>query len=105
MNKLRTGNSQKCFASVCSRSIFLKNLCFLSIYFTMEPMEVVRISYGSIALFWSILHNVFLLYYVEMFVSVYKIDKTSFWIGEVCIFLYLILKYKSLLISYIMFLF
>ncbi|XP_028414172.1 transmembrane protein 180-like [Dendronephthya gigantea] len=48
----------------------------------MEPMEVVRISYGSIALFWSILHNVFLLYYVEIFVSVYKIDKTSFWIGE-----------------------
>ena len=46
-------------------------------------MEVVRISYGSIALFWSILHNVFLLYYVEIFVSVYKIDKTSFWIGEV----------------------
>lgn len=50
----------------------------------MEALKVVRISYGSIALFWSILHNVFLLYHVEMFVSVYKIDKTSFWIGEVC---------------------
>ena len=49
----------------------------------MDHMVIVRISYGSIALFWSILHNVFLLYYVEMFVSVYKIDKTSFWIGEV----------------------
>lgn len=39
--------------------------------------------YGSLALFVSILHNVFLLYYVETFVSVYKIDKLSFWVGEV----------------------
>lgn len=39
--------------------------------------------YGSLALFISILHNVFLLYYVETFVSVYKIDKVSFWVGEV----------------------
>lgn len=39
--------------------------------------------YGSLALFTSILHNVFLLYYVETFVSIYKIDKTSFWVGEV----------------------
>lgn len=39
--------------------------------------------YGSLALFTSILHNVFLLYYVETFVSVYKIDKVSFWVGEV----------------------
>ncbi|XP_078269507.1 transmembrane protein 180 [Rhinoraja longicauda] len=38
--------------------------------------------YGSLSLFVSILHNVFLLYYVETFVSVYKIDKLSFWIGE-----------------------
>ncbi|XP_053709908.1 transmembrane protein 180 [Synchiropus splendidus] len=38
--------------------------------------------YGSLALFTSILHNVFLLYYVETFVSVYKIDKISFWVGE-----------------------
>ena len=28
------------------------------------------------------LHNVFLLFHVELFVSIYKIDKTSFWIGE-----------------------
>lgn len=42
--------------------------------------------YGSLALFTSILHNVFLLYYVETFVSVYKIDKVSFWVGEVCVF-------------------
>uniref|UniRef100_A0A8C5R4K5 Major facilitator superfamily domain containing 13A n=1 Tax=Leptobrachium leishanense TaxID=445787 RepID=A0A8C5R4K5_9ANUR len=38
--------------------------------------------YGSLAFFISVLHNVFLLYYVDTFVSVYKIDKLSFWIGE-----------------------
>ncbi len=38
--------------------------------------------YGAIAFYNTILHNVFLLYHVETFVSVYKIDKTSFWIGE-----------------------
>jgi len=41
------------------------------------------ICYGSIALFNTMLHNIFLLYHVEMFVSIYKIDKMSFWIGEV----------------------
>lgn len=39
--------------------------------------------YGSLALFISILHNVFLLYYVDTFVSVYKINKVAFWVGEV----------------------
>lgn len=39
--------------------------------------------YGSLALFVSVLHNVFLLYYVDTFVSVYKIDKAAFWVGEV----------------------
>lgn len=39
--------------------------------------------YGSLALFTSVLHNVFLLYYVDTFVSVYKINKVSFWVGEV----------------------
>lgn len=38
--------------------------------------------YGSLALFISILHNVFLLYYVDTFVSVYKINKVAFWVGE-----------------------
>ncbi|KAM4703621.1 transmembrane protein 180 [Rhinophrynus dorsalis] len=38
--------------------------------------------YGSLSFFISVLHNVFLLYYVDTFVSVYKIDKLSFWIGE-----------------------
>lgn len=43
------------------------------------PMDM---CYGSMSLFLTILHNVFLLYHVDMFVTVYKIDKTSFWIGE-----------------------
>ncbi|XP_037595488.1 transmembrane protein 180 [Cebus imitator] len=38
--------------------------------------------YGSLALFTTILHNVFLLYYVDTFVSVYKINKAAFWVGE-----------------------
>ncbi|XP_016872150.1 transmembrane protein 180 isoform X3 [Homo sapiens] len=38
--------------------------------------------YGSLALFTTILHNVFLLYYVDTFVSVYKINKMAFWVGE-----------------------
>uniref|UniRef100_A0A8D2APX5 Major facilitator superfamily domain containing 13A n=1 Tax=Sciurus vulgaris TaxID=55149 RepID=A0A8D2APX5_SCIVU len=38
--------------------------------------------YGSLAFFTSILHNVFLLYYVDTFVSVYKINKVAFWVGE-----------------------
>ncbi|XP_074642409.1 transmembrane protein 180-like [Tubulanus polymorphus] len=38
--------------------------------------------YGSLSFFQSMLHNLFLLYHIETFVSVYKIDKTSFWIGE-----------------------
>lgn len=40
-------------------------------------------AYGSIAFFTSVLHNVFLLYHVDMFVSVYKIDKVSFFVGEI----------------------
>ncbi|XP_046575539.1 transmembrane protein 180-like [Haliotis rubra] len=40
------------------------------------------ICYGSMAFFMAILHNIFLLYHVDMFVSVYKIDKYSFWVGE-----------------------
>lgn len=39
--------------------------------------------YGSLALFVTVLHNVFLLYYVDTFVSVYKISKAAFWVGEV----------------------
>lgn len=39
-------------------------------------------AYGSVTLFTSLLHNIFLLYHVDIFVSVYKIDKSSFWLGE-----------------------
>ena len=43
----------------------------------------VALNYGLIALFIAIIHNVFLLYYVDTFVSIYKIDKFSFWVGEI----------------------
>lgn len=48
----------------------------------------VRLAYGSMSLFIAILHNVFLLYYVDIFVSVYKIDRNSFWLGEVSGFIF-----------------
>lgn len=48
-----------------------------------QAVSSTAVLYGSLALFTSVLHNVFLLYYVETFVSVYKIDKISFWVGEV----------------------
>ncbi|XP_036407519.1 transmembrane protein 180 [Megalops cyprinoides] len=47
-----------------------------------RPDVPTAVLYGSLSLFVSILHNVFLLYYVDTFVSVYKIDKVSFWVGE-----------------------
>ncbi|XP_070540769.1 transmembrane protein 180-like [Ptychodera flava] len=49
---------------------------------TVKETSALGVYYGSMSLFLSITHNVFLLYYVEMFVSVYKIDKLSFWVGE-----------------------
>ncbi|XP_039258832.1 transmembrane protein 180-like isoform X2 [Styela clava] len=48
-----------------------------------KSFHVIARCYGSMALFLSLTHNVFLLYYVDMFVNVYKIDKLSFWVGEV----------------------
>lgn len=50
-----------------------------------QGVSSTAVLYGSLALFTSILHNVFLLYYVETFVSIYKIDKISFWLGEVSV--------------------
>jgi len=47
-----------------------------------EVNHYLGLHYGSISLYTSILHNLFLLYHVDMFVSVYKIDKFSFWVGE-----------------------
>lgn len=49
---------------------------------------VVGRCYGAMTLFLSLTHNVFLLYYVDVFVNVYKIDKVSFWIGEVIFLLW-----------------
>ncbi|KAF6730036.1 Transmembrane protein 180 [Oryzias melastigma] len=53
-----------------------------STWFCWNGVLSTAVLYGSLALFTSILHNVFLLYYVETFVSIYKIDKVSFWVGE-----------------------
>ncbi|RVE59954.1 hypothetical protein OJAV_G00192830 [Oryzias javanicus] len=53
-----------------------------SAWFCWNGVLSTAVLYGSLALFTSILHNVFLLYYVETFVSIYKIDKVSFWVGE-----------------------
>ena len=39
--------------------------------------------YGSMTLFITMLQNIFLLYHIEMFVSIRKIDRLSFWIGEI----------------------
>lgn len=47
-----------------------------------------EVAYGSMSFFTSVLHNVFLLYHVDMFVSVYKIDKVSFFIGEIVFLLW-----------------
>lgn len=49
----------------------------------MECKISFRTAYGGIALFISLLNNIFLLFYVDTFVNIYKIDSTSFWIGEV----------------------
>ncbi|TKS89530.1 Transmembrane protein 180 [Collichthys lucidus] len=53
-----------------------------SVWACWQGVLSTAVLYGSLALFTSILHNVFLLYYVETFVSIYKIDKVSFWVGE-----------------------
>uniref|UniRef100_A0A1A8N8W7 Transmembrane protein 180 n=1 Tax=Nothobranchius pienaari TaxID=704102 RepID=A0A1A8N8W7_9TELE len=53
-----------------------------SVWGCWQSVLSTAVLYGSLALFTSILHNVFLLYYVETFVAIYKIDKISFWVGE-----------------------
>ncbi|XP_066927531.1 transmembrane protein 180-like [Clytia hemisphaerica] len=45
-------------------------------------MVPVHIAYGGLALFISLLNNVFLLFYVTTFLTVFEIDSTSFYIGE-----------------------
>ena len=46
-----------------------------SVHRVQIPMDI---AYGALSLFTTVLHNIFLLFHVDMFVSVYKIDKTSF---------------------------
>lgn len=43
----------------------------------------VALYYGSMSFFITMLQNIFLLYHIEMFVSVRKIDRLSFWIAEI----------------------
>ncbi|KAL8558518.1 hypothetical protein ACOMHN_038842 [Nucella lapillus] len=50
---------------------------------TLNLRMSLEVAYGCMSFFSSVLHNVFLLYHVDMFVSVYKIDKASFFIGEI----------------------
>ena len=45
-------------------------------------MMPIHIAYGSLSLFISLLNNVFLLFYVTTFLTVFEIDSTSFYIGE-----------------------
>ena len=47
-------------------------------FFRLRP----HVAYGCLALFISLLNNVFLLFYVATFVNVFQIDSLSFWIGE-----------------------
>jgi len=39
--------------------------------------------YGLLSFFLALIHNIFLLYHVDVYVYSYKIDKNSFWLGEV----------------------
>eukprot|EP00039_Didymoeca_costata_P024016 m.8990 g.8990 ORF g.8990 m.8990 type:complete len:522 (-) comp3989_c0_seq1:108-1673(-) len=40
------------------------------------------IAYGSSALFLGLIHNLFLIYHVELFISVYRISEAALWWGE-----------------------
>ncbi|CAM1307001.1 TMEM180 (predicted) [Pycnogonum litorale] len=48
----------------------------------MDKPTNVNVCYGLLSLFTTILHNIFLLYHLDTFVSIYHIDRRSFWIGE-----------------------
>lgn len=45
--------------------------------------KIISLYYGSISFFITILQNIYLLYHVDVYLSVYKIDKFSFWFGEI----------------------
>lgn len=77
--------------SLCEFYVFVSPLFVFHVANVFERIIMfhksfaVRIAYGSMSLYIAILHNVFLLYYVDIFVSVYKIDRNSFWLGEVSV--------------------
>jgi len=62
-----------------------------------QSFHSISLLYGCISFFITIIHNVFLLYHIDMFVTVYKIDKLSFWLGEVSSILSIISMYQLLL--------
>ena len=64
-------------------------------YIPKRSFQTVSILYGSMSLFLTIVHNVFLLYYVDLFVSIYKIDKMSFWVGEASLFIAFLYLYTG----------
>lgn len=43
-----------------------------------------HMAYGLMSFCQAVLHNLFLVYHVDVFVSVYKISQSAFWLGEVC---------------------
>ncbi|CBY34411.1 unnamed protein product [Oikopleura dioica] len=45
-------------------------------------------AYGLLAFFLAIVHNVFLIYHVDVYVYSYKVDKASFWLGEIIFLLW-----------------
>jgi hypothetical protein len=48
----------------------------------MQIDKRIQVYYGSISFYITSLNTLFILYHVDAYLSLYKIDKTSFWIGE-----------------------
>jgi len=48
----------------------------------------VAVLYGKMSLFLTLFHNIFLLYYVDMFLSVYKISSMAFFFGQIIFLLW-----------------
>ena len=48
----------------------------------MDKQTKIQVVYGSFSFYTTIINSLFLLYHVDLYVKIYKIDKTSFWLGE-----------------------
>lgn len=48
----------------------------------MHTDRKIELSYGSISFYITSINTLFILYHVDAYLNLYKIDKTSFWIGE-----------------------